>query len=226
MNKKTDKGIILSRTDFGESDRILTVLLKENGKARVVAKGVRKTKSKMAGGIELLSEAQLGFIQGRGEMLTLTSSRLISHFGNIVQDYDKTQLAYEVLRTVNKVVDDGHGQDYYPLILSSLEYMDEDKLDQYDVRIWFYMTLLKLMGNSINLKTDSKGQALEEADKYSFDREGSCFYASGSGTYSKDTVKLLRVVEQYGRAVSAGLPDKQKGSLSNLLQSLTREAVG
>ena len=46
------KSIVLRRTNYGESDRILN-LLTENGVISVIAHGVRKEKSKLAGGIEL-----------------------------------------------------------------------------------------------------------------------------------------------------------------------------
>jgi DNA repair protein RecO (recombination protein O) len=225
VNKKTDKGIVLARIDFGERDRILTVLLKDNGKARLVAKGVRAAKSKMAGGIELLSEANLGFIQGRGEMFTLTSSRLIDHFGNIVRDYDKTQLAYEILRNVNKVVDDGHGQDYYPLVLGCLTYLNNQDVNHADVGIWFYLNLLDLMGSSINLKTTRGGQPLEEADKYSFDYDKNCFYPDGSGVFSKQAIKLLRLAEDSNKPVSANIPPAQQEKLSKLLRQSVQEAI-
>ena len=48
------KAIVLRRTDYGEADRILQ-LLTPSGKRSVIARGVRKEKSKLAGGIELFS---------------------------------------------------------------------------------------------------------------------------------------------------------------------------
>ena len=94
MKQIVTRGIILSRTDFGEADRILTILTHEQGKIRGIAKGVRKVKSKLAGGIELFSISQISFIQGKSDIYTLTSTRLEKHFGNIVHDIDRTMYAY------------------------------------------------------------------------------------------------------------------------------------
>ena len=55
MKQLVTEVIILARTDYGEADRILTVLSPEYGKLRLLAKGVRRVKSKLAGGIELFS---------------------------------------------------------------------------------------------------------------------------------------------------------------------------
>lgn len=55
-------GIVLNRINFGEADRILTVITPDQGKLSLIAKGVRKEKSKLAGGIELFSVSNISFI--------------------------------------------------------------------------------------------------------------------------------------------------------------------
>lgn len=225
MNKHTDKGIILARTDFGERDRILTVLLREGGKARLVAKGVRSAKSKLAGGIELLSESNIGYIKGRGDMYTLASSRLIQHFGNIVQDYDKTQLAYQIMRVINKIAEDGHGQEYYPLLLAALGYLDSESLEHEAVSIWFSLHLLELTGHGINLRSGRDGKPLDETSKYSFDHEKNCFYPDSSGVFSKQTVKLLRYAHGSDKPVRADIPAAQQAKAAGLLSQIVAQAV-
>ena len=51
MKQFISTGIVLARTDFGEADRILTMLSPDFGKLHLIAKGVRKERSKLAGGI-------------------------------------------------------------------------------------------------------------------------------------------------------------------------------
>src|SRR4051812_30345333 len=105
MRQIVTKGIVLSRTDFGEADRILTVLTPNEGKISLMAKGVRKIKSKLAGGIELFSISSITFIPGRGEVGTLISSRLDIHFSNIVRDINRTMLGYDMLKLINRVTE-------------------------------------------------------------------------------------------------------------------------
>ncbi|HEX9371797.1 MAG TPA: recombination protein O N-terminal domain-containing protein, partial [Roseiflexaceae bacterium] len=50
------EAVIIRRSDFGEADRLLT-LITPLGKRRVVAKGARKTTSRLAGHIELFTHA-------------------------------------------------------------------------------------------------------------------------------------------------------------------------
>ena len=70
------EAIVLRRTDYGEADRILQLLTPE-GKKSVVAKGVRREKSKLAGGIELFSVSEVVIHEGKGELGILTGAKLV-----------------------------------------------------------------------------------------------------------------------------------------------------
>lgn len=113
-------GIVLSRTNYQEADRIMTFLTSNQGKVRVIAKGVRKAKSKMAGGIELFSVSGITYVSGVSELHTLVSARLKKHYGNIVADINKTLLAYEFMKRINKVTEDAAGAEYFELLNKAL----------------------------------------------------------------------------------------------------------
>src|ERR1700722_4601390 len=98
MNQIISTGIVLSRTDFGEADRILTMLSPDFGKLRLIAKGVRRERSKLAGGIELFSVSNITFIKGKRDIDTLISTRLIQHYRNIVTDIGRVQLGYKLIK--------------------------------------------------------------------------------------------------------------------------------
>jgi DNA repair protein RecO (recombination protein O) len=59
--------IVLQRTNYGEADRILQLLTPE-GKQGVMARGVRREKSRLAGGIELFAICEVVISEGRGEV--------------------------------------------------------------------------------------------------------------------------------------------------------------
>ena len=67
---------MLQRTEYGEADRILTVLTPAAGKLHLMAKGARRVRSKLAGGIELFSVSELSYAQGKGSLGALVSARL------------------------------------------------------------------------------------------------------------------------------------------------------
>ena len=59
------EAIILRRTDYGEADRLLTLMTPNLGKLRVIAKGARKITSRKAGHIEMFTRVQLLLARGR-----------------------------------------------------------------------------------------------------------------------------------------------------------------
>ena len=67
MKTERMRAIVLRRTNYGEADRILQLLTPE-GRRSVMAKGVRREKSKLAGGIELFALTDVVIGQGRGEL--------------------------------------------------------------------------------------------------------------------------------------------------------------
>src|SRR3954464_12617433 len=128
MKQFLTKGIVLSRTDYGEADRILTLLTPEQGKLRLMARGVRRAKSKLAGGIELFSVSDITFIRGRGDIGTLISARLNKHYANIVKDIDRVQLGYELIKQLNKATEDEPEEGYFHLLNQALETLDNKEI--------------------------------------------------------------------------------------------------
>jgi DNA repair protein RecO (recombination protein O) len=57
--------IILKRRDFGEADRLLTVLTPAHGKLSVIAKGARKPATSRTGHVELFTRADMLIHRGR-----------------------------------------------------------------------------------------------------------------------------------------------------------------
>lgn len=76
MNKKKDKVLIIRSTNYRDADKILQVFGREFGKYSIIAKGVRKIKSKNRGNIQTMSLAEISFLEGKN-MGVLIESKLI-----------------------------------------------------------------------------------------------------------------------------------------------------
>jgi DNA repair protein RecO (recombination protein O) len=194
MKQQLATGIVLTRVNYQEADRVISILTPEHGKLRVLAKGVRKSKSKLAGGVELFSVSEIGFILGRGELATLTSSRLIRHYGNIAQDIDRTMLGYELIKLLNKVTEDEPGAEYFDLLQTILESLDDSAVSAELIKLWFYAQLLKLAGHTPNLQTDIDKKPLDRAGSYLFSYDDMAFSADLNGPFAASHIKLLRLV--------------------------------
>jgi DNA repair protein RecO (recombination protein O) len=193
MKQLNTIGIVLARTDYGEADRILTLITPDYGKLHLMAKGVRRIKSKMAGGIELFSVSNISFVQGRGDMGTLTSTRLAKHYGNIVKDLDRTMLTYELIKKLNKITEDQTESEYFELLKITFESLDDNTLPLSLINFWFSCQLLKLSGHTPNLLTDQTGQKLQPGEMYGFDFDAMGFASQTNGKFGQDQIKFLRL---------------------------------
>lgn len=214
--------IMLSRTNFGEADRILTVLTPDNGKRRLMAKGVRRQKSKMAGGIELFCVSNVSYIPGRGEIDTLISTRLKKNYSHIVENVKRTMLGYELLKRLNRATEDAVSKEYFDLLENALAGLDDSMLPEDLLELWFNAQLIRMAGYQPNLKTDSSDKKLAAEKLYSFDTDSMAFSETKQGKYTANHIKLLRL------AFSANnpLPLKQLKEIEKVLPPSRRLVTG
>jgi len=72
------EAIVLRSLRFGEADRILHLYTRERGRIGAIAKGIRKTKSRVGARLEPLSHVRLQLHEGSGELQTVTGVDLIA----------------------------------------------------------------------------------------------------------------------------------------------------
>lgn len=191
-NDLRTQAIVLRRTNYGESDRILNLLTPE-GKLAVLAKGVRKEKSKLAGGIELFSVADVVIHQGRSNLGTLTSARMQKFYGNILSDLSKLELASEILKKSERAAEQIDNSDYFDLVNQALAGLDQ-KANPEIVRTWFILNLAQSMGDEINLAADVEGNPLNAAAQYLWDHAESALRMDSAGQIGAPEIKLGRII--------------------------------
>lgn len=193
MKQLVTDAIVLSRVNYGEADRIVKVLTPDVGKLSLLARGVRKPKSKLAGGIELFSVSSITYIQGRGELATLVSSRLDRHYGDIVKHIERVQLGYELIKQLDRATEDEPEAEYFHLLQEVLSALDDSSLDVRMVRFWFEARLVQMSGHSPNLHTDTAGNKLVAGESYVFDFDAVSFNPQPGGAFATDHIKFLRL---------------------------------
>jgi len=197
------KAIVLRRTNYGEADRVLQLLTPDYGKLSAIAKGVRREKSKLAGGIELFAICDVTIISGKREIGTLTSARLDTFFAQIMKDYQRMQFAYEVIKQVGKATDGINEPAFYHLLEVSYRSLDNIEIDLRIIETWFWLQLAILLGVGLNLSIDANGNKLVAGERYEFDISESALYQKQTGRFTTDHIKLLRVLSAHSPHVAA-----------------------
>lgn len=192
MTSTRTRAIVLRRTNYGEADRIIQLLTPE-GKQSVLARGVRREKSKLAGGIELFALSDVVLVKSRGDLKILSSARLVQFFRHILEDYDRLQFAYEVIKQVAKASDTLDEPEWYDLALEVLESLN-DKMPLLLIQSWFYLHYAALLGHELSFVRDINGEKLQSDLLYIYDVGEKGLRCAENGNLGEDHIKLLRLM--------------------------------
>lgn len=193
MNSLRTRAIVLRRTNYGEADRILQ-LLTPSGKKSVMAKGVRREKSRLAGGIELFAICDVVISEGKGDLGILTSARLVQFYRHIMEDYDRMQFAYTVIKLITKASEMVDEPEWYDVLAEVLMAVDVPSIALELIQTWFYLRYSALLGRELNLDRDTDDQILSADQKYRYDETEQGLRQVNSGEIGSDHIKLLRLI--------------------------------
>jgi len=119
MKTLTTKGIILKRISYREADRILTVYTKDLGKITVLAKGIRKLKSKKRGDLELFNHTKIYLAKGKTWYIA-NQSELINDYNNIKKNPNLTANAFFIAEIFEKLTnEDEQNERLYKFIIAT-----------------------------------------------------------------------------------------------------------
>lgn len=193
MNSLRTRAIVLRRTNYGEADRILQLLTPE-GKRSVMARGVRREKSRLAGGIELFAICDVVIGEGKGELGILTSARLVQFYRHIMEDYDRMQFAYAVIKLVSKASEMVDEPEWYDVLSEVLMGLDAPSVLIELTETWFYLHYAALLGHELSLYHDTAGNKLEAGKRYRYDETDQGFIETSAGEIGTEHIKLLRLI--------------------------------
>lgn len=120
-----DEAIVLRTMRLGEADRIVTMLTLRHGKVRAVAKGVRKTKSKIGARLEPLSYVSLLCWHGR-ELDVVSQVEVIDALRATREDLERLAPATTMLEVADRVCLERHeAPEHFALLRGALRANDE-----------------------------------------------------------------------------------------------------
>lgn len=121
MGLYRDEGIVLRTHKLGEADRIVSLLTRNHGKVRAVAKGVRKTKSRFGARLEPPTHLALQLYEGRGELHIVDQAETLDHFRVIRDDLDRLTRAVSMLEAADQLGLEGEpNPPLYQMLLGAL----------------------------------------------------------------------------------------------------------
>jgi DNA repair protein RecO (recombination protein O) len=111
-----DEAVVLRTHQLGEADRIITMLGKQRGKIRAVAKGVRRTSSRFGSHVEPFMVVDLQCYEGRSLDVVQQAESLGAYGSPIAADYAAFTAANVIVETADRLTDEPSPQQYLLLV--------------------------------------------------------------------------------------------------------------
>lgn len=99
----TTEGVIIKRSNYGEADRILTIVTPFKGKIHAIAKGVRRITSRRGGNVELLNKVKLQIFAGRG-LDIVTEAEAEETFPKVKNDLMLSSYASHIIELADRLL--------------------------------------------------------------------------------------------------------------------------
>jgi len=137
--------IVLSRFDYGEADRILTLLTPGLGKIKAIAKGIRRPTSRIGGSLEPLAELRLQLARGR-TFDVVTQVTMLHAWLGLHDRLEVTATAWYCGELVDRSLEERHAAEpLYLLLRRAYELLDAGMAPSRVAR-WFEMRLCDELG--------------------------------------------------------------------------------
>jgi len=235
------EAVVLRKVDYGEADRILTLLTLERGKIPAIAKSVRKSKSRMAGQLDVFSHGKMLLAEGKS-MDVVTQFQRITENSALGAELKRASVASVVVEVADKIMEERHAApEMFGLVVQALAHLSDRTIPPSAELADFLMRVLAELGYAPEVGRCARcGGALGEV--------GLTFSALAGGVVCRDcghhdgggrainvrTVKILRVLasgdrelffrlrleEADNRAVDAVLEAQLEHHLDRQLKSI------
>ncbi len=206
MSLYRERAVVLRTHKFGEADRIIVMLGEQTGKIRAVAKGVRKTASKIGARLEPFSHVDAQLYKGR-ELDTVRQVELVDAYFNIRNDFDRLSQAMAMVEAVDKMTPDREPvPELYVMLHRALS-----ALDAHNSALLvgaFYWKLLALEGGAPQVEACVR--CGESGELCAFDMlEGGvlCRTCRSGSSISAEALEILRLVLHGGLAEALNLAE-------------------
>jgi len=140
---KKEKGIVLTGIDYSNSSRIIRIFTEKSGVVSLIAKGIRKPKSRLRGNAESLSFIEFTYYEKeRRELGVLKEANIIEPFLQIKEDLQLLNIAYGICFILQHIPHSHRS--IFRIALRSLEVLEKKKSKE--VIFYFLLYLYKSEG--------------------------------------------------------------------------------
>ena len=185
------KGVVIREVNYGEADKMLTILTPDLGKVSCVAKGARKPKSRFLGISGLFTFSDFILFKGSLDTYTINSGEIIESFYNLRCDLDKLTCAMDITKILREMVQEGENSTIVlRLYLNTLYVLSTTSKDMEFIKIVFLIKLLAISGFAAYMGECKRCRQRVEGLYY--DYKENVFLCDNCGKLNKSVVLLRK----------------------------------
>lgn len=196
------EGIVIKTQDYGETHKIVTIFSKKIGKFSALARGAKKTKSRMAAVTQPFIRGEFFVYVNKG-LSTIQQGEVVDSNRKIREDIIKTALTAFVVELTDKLLDDNEPDYYlYDQLTLTLNWISEK--EDADIPIMMYeLKMYKKGGFAPTVDQCVNCHRREELVHFSISEGGLlCNRCTNIDPHSfslpKSLVKLIRILLEVG----------------------------
>ena len=219
MQINTD-GLIIREQSIGESDRLVTVLTREQGILRAFVRGAKAMKSRSASSTQLLCYSRLSIYEGREKYIIDEAEPIEVFFLRILKAFPCPIFLSWRWRWLRKKMEAG---DFLRLVLNALYFLGKGKLPAAQIKAIVEMRMLSLAGFMPDLVCCAQCGAYEADQMYFMVKQGSLYcgscypqFAPGGVLMNRGVTTALRhtIYADFNKVFSFTLPAKDLEALA------------
>lgn len=97
------RGIVLNKKNYSEADSLITILSRRKGRQVVVAKGVRRLKSRKRGHLEVFNLIDYSLSERNTNLPILVEAEVVEGFSDLRKSLNKVSLSYYFIEIVERL---------------------------------------------------------------------------------------------------------------------------
>jgi len=224
------EALILKHAPFGEADLLVTFFTRERGKVRAVARGARRSNSKLVGHLEPLTQVSLSLAQGRGGLDHVSQAQLMESFAPLKDDLEAITKGFYLAELVDGFGSEAHqNQPLYNLALATLDAIGQDPESELPLR-FFELRLLKVSGLMPELYrcVECRSELVPESHRFSPDVGGAlCLDCRPADAHVRPlSLRALKVLRLLDRSHPTEIPSIQMDvPLAQEIKSLLKMSI-
>lgn len=220
-----DHAVVLRWHLLGESDRIVTLLTRNQGKIRAVAKGVRKTTSRIGSRLEPFMYVDLQWSPGKSLAIVQQVELLGAYGAKLATNYDAFASAQAMVETADKLTEHEASTDQFLLLVGGLRSLAEGEHPTSLIVDSYLLRALSLAGWTPSVR-DCAQTALPGPHRHFVPALGGMVSADvappGSATLSEGAVGLMEALLHGDWDTAEGSPEKARVEVSGAVQAFVQ----